>query len=171
MIQKLRVPLGFIVAIAVLFLARPNGTTILLGAPLALMGAVLRGLAAGTIKKDYTLATDGPYGWTRNPLYLGSFLLQMGFGLMSGSWIAAALTILPSFIIYPNVIKNEEAHLSRLFPNEFAHYCARVPPFFPRFQTTRHSFSFAQYLQNREYNTALGFAAVLGIFLLKWRLL
>lgn len=171
MIQKLRVPLGFIIAAAVLYLAHPNGTTLLIGLPFAIAGALLRGLAAGTIKKDHTLATDGPYGWTRNPLYLGSFLLQVGFGVMSGSWIAAALTILPSFIIYPNVIRNEEKHLSRLFPAEFAAYCARVPRFFPRFRSGAASFSFTQYLKNREYNTALGFAAVLGIFLVKWRLL
>jgi protein-S-isoprenylcysteine O-methyltransferase Ste14 len=171
MIQKLRVPLGFIIAAAVLYLAKPNGTVILAGLPFAFAGALLRGLAAGTIKKDHTLATDGPYSWTRNPLYLGSFLLQLGFGVMSGSWIAAALTILPSFIIYPNVIRNEEQHLSRLFPVDFAAYCDRVPRFLPRFRTTTQSFSFPQYLKNREYNTALGFAAVLGIFLVKWRLL
>src|SRR5689334_2194826 len=131
MIQKLRVPLGFVVAAAVLYLAHPTGAFILLGLPFAFAGALLRALAAGTIKKYHTLATDGPYGWTRNPLYLVILLLQMGFGFMSGSWIAAALTILPSFIIYPNVITNEEGHLSRLFPIEFAAYCERVPRFLP----------------------------------------
>ena len=171
MIQKLRVPLGFVVAAAVLYLARPTGLTILIGLPFAAAGALLRGLAAGVIRKDSALATNGPYAWTRNPLYTGSFLLQLGFGLMSGSWIAAALTILPSFIIYPNVIRNEEAHLERLFPDQFREYSARVPRFVPRFRPTERSFSFTQYRANREYNTALGFAAVLALFLVKWRLL
>lgn len=171
MIQKLRVPLGFVIAALVVYLAKPTGTSILAGLPFALAGAVLRGLAASVIRKDSTLATGGPYGWTRNPLYLGSFLLQLGFGGMSGSWIAAGLTILPSFVIYPNVIRNEEAHLLRLFPSEFSDYCSRVPRFIPRFRSTGGSFSLTQYLTNREYNTALGFAAVLAVFVVKWRLL
>jgi protein-S-isoprenylcysteine O-methyltransferase Ste14 len=171
MIQRLRVPLGFVIAALVIYLARPTGTSILLGLPFAVAGAILRGLAAGTIRKDSTLATDGPYAWTRNPLYLGSFLLQIGFGVMSGSWIAAAITILPSLIIYPNVIRNEEGHLSRLFPEEFRDYCATVPRFLPRFRPTGQSFSLTQYLANREYNTALGFGAVLAVFIVKWRLI
>ena len=171
MIQKLRVPLGFVIAALVLYLAHPNAFSLLAGLPAALAGAILRGLAAGTIRKDSSLATSGPYAWTRNPLYLGSFLLQLGFGLMSGSWIAAALTVLPSFVIYPHVIRNEEAHLLKLFPDEFRKYCAAVPRFLPRFRSTGQSFSLTQYLANREYNTALGFGAVLAVFLVKWRLL
>jgi len=168
MIQKLRVPLGFFIAALVLYFAQPTGLSILAGFPFALAGAILRGLAASVIRKDSTLATSGPYAWTRNPLYLGSFLLQLGFGVMSGSWIAAGLTILPSFVIYPNVIRNEEAHLLRLFPAEFSDYCSRVPRFIPRFRSTAGSFSRSQYLANREYNTALGFMAVLAVFAVKW---
>src|SRR5262245_17038581 len=125
MIQRLRVPLGFLIAAAVVYLASPSGWSILLGLPVALLGALFRGMAASVIKKDAALAASGPYGWTRNPLYFGSFLLGVGFGLMSGSWIAFALIVVPSFIIYPAVIRREEAHLARLFPTEFREYCAR----------------------------------------------
>ena len=170
-IQKLRVPLGFVVAAVVTYLAKPTGISILAGLPFALAGAALRALAAGTIRKDSRLATTGPYAWTRNPLYLGSFLLQLGFGIMSGSWIAAAITILPSFVIYPNVIRNEEHHLGRLFPAEFKAYCESVPRFFPRFRPTGQTFSLPQYLSNREYNTALGFVTILAVFVVKWRLI
>ena len=174
MIQKLRVPLGFVVAAIVLYLAKPTGLTILIGLPIALAGTLFRGAAAGIIRKDATLATEGPYSWTRNPLYFGSFLLQLGFGVMSGSWIAAAITIVPSFIIYPNVIRNEEAHLERLFPGQFREYSARVPRFLPRnpkYCSREPVFSFTQWMKNREYNTVLGFAAVLAVFLVKWRLI
>ena len=170
-IQRLRVPLGFAVAIAVLYLARPTGLTILAGLPVALCGATLRALAAGVIRKDAVLTTVGPYAWTRNPLYLGSSLLSLGFAVMSGSWIALALLILPSAIVYPSVIRKEEAHLSSLFPGEFENYRARVPRFFPRFRPAEEAFSIHQYLVNREYNTALGFAAVLAVFIIKWRLI
>ena len=170
MIQRLRVPLGFVIAAAVLYLAKPTGISILAGLPIALAGAILRALAASVIRKDAVLTTSGPYAWTRNPLYLGSSLLGLGFAIMSGSWIAAALIILPSFIIYPNVIRNEEAHLARLFPDGFLKYRTRVPRFLPRFSATDGFYQMKHYVANREYNTALGFAAVLMIFILKWRL-
>jgi protein-S-isoprenylcysteine O-methyltransferase Ste14 len=168
-IQRLRVPLGFVIAIAVLLLSKPTGTLILAGLPIALCGALLRALAAGVIRKDSVLTTTGPYAWTRNPLYLGSFLLGLGFAIMSGSWIAAALIVLPSFIVYPNVIEKEEAHLGRLFPEAFRDYRTKVPRFLPRFSPTGSSFSLKNYVANREYNTALGFVAVLAIFIVKWR--
>jgi len=171
MIQRFRVPLGFAIAAAVLYFAQPTGTLLLLGLPIALCGAALRGLAAGVIRKDAALTTSGPYAWTRNPLYLGSFLLGVGFAVMSGSWVAASLIILPSLVVYPNVIHNEEAHLARLFPEQFREYCARVPRFFPRFRQVPKSFSSKQYVANREYQTALGFAVMLAIFIVKWRLI
>jgi protein-S-isoprenylcysteine O-methyltransferase Ste14 len=171
MIQRLRVPMGFAIAAAVLYVAKPTGTLILAGLPVALLGVILRAMAAGVIRKDATLTTAGPYAWTRNPLYLGSFILGLGFAVMSGSWLASALIILPSFVIYPNVINKEEAHLQRLFPAEFREYCTKVPRFFPRFRSGPASFSVKQYLANREYQTALGFGAMLAIFMLKWRLI
>jgi protein-S-isoprenylcysteine O-methyltransferase Ste14 len=171
MIQRFRVPLGFAIAAAVLYLARPTGTLIVIGLPIALLGAILRALAAGVIRKDAALTTSGPYAWTRNPLYLGSFLLGIGFAVMSGSWIAAALIVLPSFVIYPHVIRNEEAHLARLFPDQFREYSATVPRFFPRFRPISRAFSIRQYLANREYQTALGFCLMLAIFIVKWRLI
>jgi len=171
MIQRLRVPLGFVVAAVVLYLAAPSGLSILTGLPIAFSGAIFRGMAASVIRKDSSLATTGPYGWTRNPLYFGSFLLGVGFAVMSGNWIAGALIVLPFLGIYFSVIRSEEAHLSRLFPAEFIEYCTRVPRFFPRFQRFEGSISIDRYWANREYNTALGFAAVLAVFIAKWRLL
>jgi protein-S-isoprenylcysteine O-methyltransferase Ste14 len=171
MIQRLRVPLGFVIAAVVLYLATPKGISILAGLPVAAAGAFLRGMAAGVIRKDSQLATAGPYSWTRNPLYFGSFLLSAGFAIMSANWIAAAVLVIPSLIIYPNVIRNEEGHLERLFPEDFRRYRQSVPRFFPKLGRFDRSFSFKQYLANREYNTALGFAAAMTVFIVKWRLI
>ena len=168
MAQKLRVPLGFVIAAAVLYFAQPTVWSIAIGLPVAVAGAVFRGLAAGVIKKDASLATSGVYALTRNPLYFGSSLLVAGFTIMSASWAGAVLLLLPFVLIYPTVMLREEAHLQNLFPDEFRAYKLKVPRFFPRL-TLRFpsSFSGAQYLANREYNTALGLAAALVVFLLK----
>ena len=172
MTQKLRVPLGFVIAAAVLYFAQPAIVPILAGLPVALIGAVFRALAAGVIKKDSTLATSGVYALTRNPLYFGSPLLATGFAIMSADEVAAALLIVPFGLIYPTVMLREEAHLARLFPENFRLYKSKVPRFFPRL--TLHfprSFSSTQYVLNREYNTALGFAGALAVFILKWWLI
>ncbi len=168
-IQRFRVPLGFVVAAAVLYLAAPTRVSIALGLPLALTGAAFRALAAGVIRKDAQLATCGVYALTRNPLYFGSFMLSLGFALMSWNPIAAALLLVPSAIIYPNVIRKEEAHLARLFGDDFRTYRARVPRFLPRLAGLEPSFSFQQYIKNREYNTALGLLAAVLILLIKDR--
>lgn len=168
MTQKLRVPIGFVIAAAVLYFAEPSLLSVSIGLPFALLGAMFRALAAGVIKKDATLATSGVYALTRNPLYFGSALLTAGFAIMSASWIAAALLIVPFAVIYPTVILREEEHLQGLFPEEFRLYREQVPAFFPRvtFRFPR-SFAFSQYLANREYNTALGLAAALFVFFVK----
>jgi protein-S-isoprenylcysteine O-methyltransferase Ste14 len=169
MIQKLRVPSGFVLAIAVLYFAEPTGKSILFGLPVAIVGGVFRALAAGVIKKDAVIATSGVYAITRNPLYFGSSLLACGFAIMSWNDIAAILLLLPFSVIYPVVVLREEAHLQRLFPDEFRAYQSKVPRFFPRLTGAfPNSFSFDQYLYNREYNTALGFIGALAVLAVKY---
>jgi protein-S-isoprenylcysteine O-methyltransferase Ste14 len=168
MAQKLRVPIGFVIAAAVLFFSTPTVASIAIGLPVALAGATFRALAAGVIKKDAALASSGVYALTRNPLYFGSSLLAAGFAIMSANGIAAALLLVPFALIYPVVIRREEAHLQALFPDEFRLYRSRVPVFIPR-PTLRfsRSFDFSQYLANREYNTLLGFVVAVSVLAVK----
>jgi protein-S-isoprenylcysteine O-methyltransferase Ste14 len=172
MAQKLRVPIGFVIAAAVLYLAEPTRLSLMIGIPIAVLGVVCRALAAGVIKKDSSLATSGIYALTRNPLYLGSALLATGFAIVSANQLAAALLLLPFMLIYPTVMLREEAHLARLFPDEFRFYKSKTPRFVPRLSLRfRPSFSFERYLANREYNTAMGFTAATAVLLLKWWLI
>jgi len=167
MIQRFRVPLGFFLAAVFFTVATPTWTSIALGVPIALAGATFRALAAGVIKKDSELATSGPYAWTRNPLYLGSFCLTVGFAVMSWNAVAAAIVIIPSIFVYPTVIRKEETHLEHLFGETFRHYREHVPCFFPRFRMGHLSFSLQQYVNNREYNTALGFMVAIAALAVK----
>ena len=84
--QRWRVPLGFLCGAFFLVLARPNALTLAVGGPIALLGLGLRAWATGHIRKNSALATSGPYARTRNPLYLGSFVLGLGFTIASGRW-------------------------------------------------------------------------------------
>src|SRR6476659_4446180 len=90
-IQRWRVPLGFVCDADFIFFAKPTPRALLIGGSISLLGLALRGWAAGHIRKNAELATSGPYAFTRNPLYLGSFFLGLGFTIASGRWELAVL--------------------------------------------------------------------------------
>ena len=73
--QRMRVPLGFLTAVLFVLSARPSWLSLACGLPVALLGTGIRGWASGHLRKNAELATSGPYAHTRNPLYLGSFVM------------------------------------------------------------------------------------------------
>ena len=84
--RRIRVPLGFVFALLYFWLAKPTVKSILIGTALVIPGLLIRALASGQLQKNEQLATGGPYAYTRNPLYLGSLILAIGFALASRSW-------------------------------------------------------------------------------------
>ena len=95
LLQRVRVPLGFIFAAVFLVAAWPTAITIAAGTGVALIGLLIRGWASGHIRKAATLATSGPYAYTRNPLYLGSLILGLGFTVASGVlWLTPLFFVL-----------------------------------------------------------------------------
>jgi len=167
--RRIRVPAGFVLAAVYLWLARPNRGSILLGLFFIVVGLVLRGLASGHVQKNEELATSGPYAYTRNPLYLGSFILALGFTAAARSlWIAIAVALL-LIVIYLPVIRAEEEFLRARFPG-FEKYARRVPRFFPSLSPAQDSagaFSWALYRKHHEYNATVGAAAMVGALIVK----
>ncbi len=157
--RRIRVPLGFLFVIFYLWLARASLQSLLTSLILVVPGILLRGYASGYVKKNTELTTTGPYGYTRNPLYLGSILIAFGFALAARSaWVAVALALL-FLIIYGPVILDEEEFLRTEFPG-YAEYADRVPRLLPRPWSSRSAttgkFSFELYRKHREYNSLLG---------------
>jgi protein-S-isoprenylcysteine O-methyltransferase Ste14 len=166
--KRLRLPLGFLFAISVLLLARPTPGSLLLGAPIAFVGLLVRAWASGHIRKNDRLATSGPYAHTRNPLYFGSFLLAAGFALAI-HWSLLLLVIAFFVLIYAPTIEREKANIRSRFPEAYPSYEANVPSFVPRLTPWRggreggdHSFSWALYMKHGEWKALLGFVAALG---------
>ena len=93
LLSRLRVPLGFLVAIVFVVFSKPTWLTIAAGFPVALAGVALRAWASGHLRKNSALATGGPYAYTRNPLYFGSFLMVIGCCLGGGSWLLSIFII------------------------------------------------------------------------------
>jgi protein-S-isoprenylcysteine O-methyltransferase Ste14 len=171
--RRIRVPLGFVFAVLYFWLARPTWRFIALGAIVIAPGLLVRALASGHVRKNEALATSGPYAYTRNPLYLGSLLIGIGFAVAARSWWVGVALVVMFFAIYLPVIRDEEAFLRKKFP-EFDEYARRVPRMFPRIaprsvanDEVPAGFSIDLYLKHREYNALLGAFAMLGALVVK----
>jgi protein-S-isoprenylcysteine O-methyltransferase Ste14 len=168
--RRIRVPLGFVFSLLYIWLAEPTWSSIALGCVIAAPGIWLRAVAAGHVRKNAELTTTGPYAYTRNPLYLGSIIIAVGFAVASrNAWIAIAIVVL-FFAIYLPVIKSEEAFLRGAFAN-FQDYSEKVPRLFPRLRRSEDAgvgdFSRKLYLKHREYNALVGAAMMMLALVVK----
>ncbi|RKZ01051.1 MAG: hypothetical protein DRQ10_02900 [Candidatus Hydrothermota bacterium] len=80
------------------------------------------------------LVTNGPYGFTRNPIYIGNFLIGLGFALASGAlwpYLVVAYTVL-FWIEYYLIIRAEEDFLLQKFGKLFELYMRLVPRIIPK---------------------------------------
>jgi protein-S-isoprenylcysteine O-methyltransferase Ste14 len=170
--RRIRVPLGFLFAVLYFWLARPTWRFIALGAIAIVPGLLIRALASGHVRKNEALATSGPYAYTRNPLYLGSLLIGVGFAVAARSWWVGVALVVMFFAIYVPVIRDEEAFLRRTFP-EFEEYARQVPRMLPRLAVRSQQdnapggFSMDLYWKHREYNALLGAVAMLAALFVK----
>lgn len=172
--RRIRVPMGFVVALFFLLTAHPSVHSLLWSLLGTVPGLALRAYASGYVTKNEELTTTGPYAYTRNPLYLGSMLLAFGFAVAAHSWwTALALAILFAVIYWPT-IRSEEEFLRGRFPG-YEEYSRRVPRLLPRL-TPAHppvasevtgGFSGALYRKHREYNAALGALSIYAVLLLR----
>ncbi len=171
-----RVRLGYPVSAVVLLLARPSPNSILAGAAVGAIGLWVRARAAGHLRKQEVLTTTGPYAYTRNPLYLGSFILTVGAAIAAHFWPSALILFSYFALFYSFVMQREERELYEHHGDAFREYARAVPLFLPRLTPAKLSvasaapFSFAQYNRNREYRAAIGFLLLLVVLVVIWRL-
>lgn len=166
-----RIMLSTLSAFCLFIFSRPNLFSISAGALLLFGGEFLRTWSSGHINKNRSLATGGPYGYTRNPLYAGNFLLAAGFAVISWNLIIIILVLLLFVVIYYPVIKSEEKKLLSLFGGEYKVYQEKVPRFVPRlssaYKQSVNSFDWQLVKKHREFNTWFGIAMGILLFIMK----
>jgi protein-S-isoprenylcysteine O-methyltransferase Ste14 len=174
--RRIRVPLGFLFAVLYFWLARPSWRSMAMGAIGIGAGLLIRALASGHVRKNEALATTGPYAYTRNPLYLGSLVMGLGFAAAARSWWVGVALVVMFVAIYLPVIRDEEKFLREKFP-EFEEYARRVPRMWPRLARALRTsdegtsgFSWALYWKHREYNALLGAVGMMAALIVKIRL-
>jgi protein-S-isoprenylcysteine O-methyltransferase Ste14 len=133
--------LGFLIGALVLnwlFPLPEPWTTILriAGGAAVVSGLLLGGAAISRMRRAHTspgpdrpttaLVTEGPYRFTRNPIYLGFLLIYLGFTLMAGTLWGLVLSPILLWIATRAIIRAEEAYLAERFPDDYEAYKARV---------------------------------------------
>ncbi len=169
---QVRVPLGYVLGLAYILVSQPDSFSLAVGVLIALPGLLLRGWASGHLEKNVRLATTGPYACSRNPLYLGTLLLGVGFAIAGGTLLLGAAFLLVMLFIYWPVMRQEEAALISRFGRDYRTYASTVPLFWPRLKASPAAtgpFQWTRYRKNREYQAAAGFTgAVLFLCLKLW---
>ncbi|HEY8160937.1 MAG: methyltransferase family protein [Methylocystis sp.] len=72
------------------------------------------------------LATDGPFRWSRNPIYISHVAVVLGLGLLIGSPFAVLSTPLLALGLQKLAVEPEEQHLLAKFGDDYRAYTART---------------------------------------------
>ena len=131
-------------------------------------GWSLRTWAAGTLRKHVGLTTTGPYSIIRNPLYLGTFMMVVGFAILADAsplvWLASGACLAMCIC----AVHHEERILSSQYGSNWQHYAQHTPRFIPRrLLAPSSAWTLEEWIRNREYQAVLATMAGL-IALVAW---
>jgi len=170
-------PVPFLL-VALLAPANPTVANWIAGAVLIGLGEWIRlaGVAAaGTVTRRRSrdvqrLVTYGIFQLVRNPLYVGNFLIWMGFVVISGVMWFLPVAILLFAVEYTLIVAYEEGVLESIFGPEYLAYKERTPRWFPRppavKETGPHDWREAW---RSEVSTFLQYLAIAAAFYVKQR--
>jgi hypothetical protein len=165
-LARRRVPLGFLSALLVIWLARPTGITLAIGAAIAVVGEALRIWAAGHLNKSREVTSSGPYRFFAHPLYVGSAIMGAGLAVASNNVLVAAIIAVYLGATIGAAIRSEEAYLRSRFGDGYTRYRSGDSASNRAGIQTRR-FSPAQAMANREYRAVTGLLVAMLLLLLK----
>jgi uncharacterized membrane protein len=161
-VARIRVPLGFFCAGAVLYLARPTLRSLAAGGAIAIIGEVLRIWAAGHLDKGREVTQSGPYRITRHPLYLGSAVVALGAAVASARISAAVIIGCYMVSTIFAAMRHEEKNMRSRFGDDYDAYLqSRVAP-------NERAFSLRRALDvNQEHKAIVGLVVLIAILAAK----
>ncbi len=133
------------------------------------VGYAPRGTSGRNTKSQLAeaLNTTGMYSVSRNPLYLGNFVIVFGITLFIQVWWLALLVWFGFWFYYERIIFTEEEFLRDKFKDQFMEWAKKTPIVIPRFKNWKKpqlGFSFKTVLR-REFSTF--FSIVVTFFFLE----
>jgi protein-S-isoprenylcysteine O-methyltransferase Ste14 len=141
------------------------------GVPVALVGELIQMWAASHLHKDERLAISGPYSHVRNPMYIGRFILGLGFFVMTWKlYLIVGYVVL--FAGYAHTrVSREERRLKEIFAPDYQRYCGEIRRWLPRIGAYSGSeprgASWTQVRANHEQINLIGLLVVLAAVYLR----
>ena len=77
-------------------------------------------------KPALMIVRDGPFRFTRNPMYLALCLVQIALDLFLNDWITLLFVVPLALILYYGVILREERYLTAKFGEPYLQYKREV---------------------------------------------
>lgn len=163
--KKMRLWASYPFAAVYLYFVYKYGIQANPGLTVIALGLMVRFWAAGYIKKIRKLTTSGPYAFVRNPLYVGNFLMGLGFCLFVKNIYISLIYITIFTFFYVGTMKKEEILLTELFGQDYVDYKKSVPAFFPRITPYKSKDPIRFSLAQAHFNGELIRVLVTGILL------
>jgi protein-S-isoprenylcysteine O-methyltransferase Ste14 len=129
--EILRQAVGLLLVAVCAYFAKPDTGTVAIGLAMALVGQVFRIYAAGFIFKNKQLASTGPYALVRHPLYLGNFLILIGFTLAAANLYVAIGVVVFFLVWYPAAIAYEDSKLENIFEDDWREWSKNIRAIIP----------------------------------------
>ncbi|OHB74102.1 MAG: hypothetical protein A2Z34_11760 [Planctomycetes bacterium RBG_16_59_8] len=175
--MSIKIVVVYALIVVLVFFAQPKPDLLsFVGLGLIALGQILRFWATGHLVKNKVLTTSGPYAYVKNPLYVGTFLIMVGFCLIARgdypvNWILLGLGVLVFAAYYvPYKKKREGDRLRKIFGAEWDDYDRAVPDYFPQLRPYgkgERRWSFRAVLENSEPWTLV--AIVGGVLAIYYR--
>ena len=164
-ITLIRIPISFVIIISLLVKdyfdkVVPLEITSMSGffsLSIIICGVLIRAWSAGTIKKSQEVSRSGPYSIVRHPLYLGSFLIALGFCLLINDNISLFVLVFLALLIYLPKVIQEEMELTEKFGAEYLNYKKEVSAIIP-LRLSKKIFTkwdSSKYIQHREWKVGI----------------
>lgn len=124
-----------------LIIAEPTVTSATVGTLLMIAGELFRIYSVsfiGSISRTRSsntgnnLIKEGPFGWMRNPLYVGNFVIVLGVSAFGGVGWLVLITAAACAAQYFFIVNYEEATLMKKFGAEYTEYRKEVPAWLPK---------------------------------------
>ena len=129
--EILRQVVGLLLIAVCAQFAMPDSGTVAPGLALAVIVLVFRIYAAGFIHKNKQLATTGPYALVRHPLYLGNFLILIGFTIACANLYVIIGVIVFFLVWYPAAIAYEDSKLENIFEDDWRAWSKNIRAIIP----------------------------------------
>jgi protein-S-isoprenylcysteine O-methyltransferase Ste14 len=83
------------------------------------------------VQTDHQVVDTGPYRLIRHPSYTGLLTLELGLGIMLGTWLSIPACLLPPLIAFSIRLVTEERVLARELGDPYRAYMARTKRLLP----------------------------------------